>query len=102
MVSWKNLDTLASYEKLQNVEKVNLPEVMSGNSGAERVKKYSIPMAEGLVYNYAAKRVDDDVLAALVELAKEAELAEKYAELYNGEVINTGEKRRVLHQLTRG
>ena len=66
MVSWKNLDTLASYEKLQKVEKVNLPEVMSGDNGAERVKKYSIPMAEGLVYNYAAKRVDDDVLAALV------------------------------------
>ena len=32
----------------------------------------------------------------------EAELAEKYKELYNGAVINTGEKRLVLHQLTRG
>ena len=27
---------------------------------------------------------------------------EKYAALYNGEVINTGEKRMVLHQMTRG
>ena len=35
-------------------------------------------------------------------LQKEAQLTEKYAALYNGEVINTGEKRLVLHQLTRG
>ena len=36
------------------------------------------------------------------ELADEAELADKYKALYNGAVINTGEKRLVLHQLTRG
>ncbi|MBQ3669363.1 MAG: glucose-6-phosphate isomerase, partial [Clostridia bacterium] len=36
------------------------------------------------------------------ELAKEAQLSEKYACAYNGEIVNTGEKRRVLHQLTRG
>ena len=102
MVSWNNLDTLASYAELEKVEKVNLAEVMSGENGAERVKKYSVPMAEGLVYNYAAKQVDDDVLAALVKLAEEAQLVDKYAALYNGEMINTGEKRLVLHQLTRG
>ena len=34
--------------------------------------------------------------------AKEAQLTEKYAALYNGEMINTGEKRLVLYQLTRG
>lgn len=60
-------------------------------------------MTEDLTYNYvAAKAVDDKVLAALAKLAKEAQLTEKYAALYNGEVINTGEKRLVLHQLTRG
>ncbi len=102
MVTWNNLDTLASYKELAEAEKVNLAEVMSGENGAERVKKYSVPMAEGLVYNYAAKRVDDDVLAALAKLAEEAQLVEKYEALYNGEVINTGEKRLVLHQMTRG
>ena len=102
MVAWNNLDTLASYEALEKVEKVNLAEVMAGENGAERVKKYSVPMAEGLVFNYAAKCVDDDVLAALVKLAEEAQLAEKFEALYNGEMINTGEKRLVLHQLTRG
>ena len=48
MVTWNNLDTLASYKELQAVEQVNLAEAMSGENGAERVKKYSVPMAEGL------------------------------------------------------
>ncbi|MBQ8973892.1 MAG: glucose-6-phosphate isomerase, partial [Clostridia bacterium] len=63
---------------------------------------YSVPMAGGLTYNYAAKAVNDEVLSTLVALAKEAQLADKYSLLLNGEIINTGEKRRVLHQLTRG
>ena len=102
MVTWKNLDTLESYQELKNTARVNLKEVMSGENGAERVKKYSVPMAEGMAYNYAAKAVDDQVLEALAKLAKEAQLTEKFAALYNGEVINTGEKRLVLHHLTRG
>ena len=102
MVNWKNLDTLSSYEALAKVEKVKLALVMSGEEGAKRVKAYSVPMAEGMVYNYAAKQVDDSVLEAMAALAKEAELTEKFKELYNGAVINTGEKRLVLHQLTRG
>ena len=102
MVEWKNLDTLESYQELKDTARVNLAEVMSGENGAERVKTYSVPMAEGMAYNYAAKAVDDNVLAVLAKLAKEAQLTEKFAALYNGEVINTGEKRLVLHQLTRG
>ena len=102
MVNWKNLDTLDSYKELKDVKHIDLVSAMSGDSGAERVKKYSVKMAEGLAYNYAAKEVDDDILAALDKLAKEAQLSEKFEALYNGEVINTGEKRMVLHQLTRG
>ena len=48
MVTWSNLDTLASYKELPEVKKVDLAAVMSGENGAERVKKYSIPMAAGL------------------------------------------------------
>ena len=48
MVTWNNLDKLASFEELKKVERVNLAEVMSGENGAERVKSYSVPMAEGL------------------------------------------------------
>lgn len=102
MVAWKNLDTLTSFEDLAKTERVNLIEAMTGENGAERVKKYSVPMAEGFVYNYAAKQVDEEVLTAMEKLAEEAQLAEKFEALYNGEVVNTGEKRLVLHQLTRG
>lgn len=102
MVNWNNLDTLASYQELLKAERVDLKAVMSGENGAERVKRYSVPMAEGMVYNYAAKAVDDAVLEKLGKLAEEAQLAEKFEELYNGAVINTGEKRLVLHHLTRG
>ena len=102
MITWNNLDTLASFKELEKVERVNLVEAMTGESGAERVKNYSVPMAEGLTYNYAAKQVDDKILAALAKLADEAQLAEKFEALYNGEVVNTGEKRLVLHHMTRG
>ena len=103
MIEWKNLDTLTAYEKLRSLNKrVKLQEVMAGESGAERVAKYSVSMACGFAYNYAAKAVDDEILDVLAELAEEAQLTEKYAALYNGEMINTGEKRLVLHQLTRG
>ena len=102
MTEWKNFDELASYKALGSAKKVNLKEVMAGESGAERVKKYSVPMAAGLNYNYAAKAVDADILTKLCDLAKEAGISEKFEALYNGEVINTGEKRMVLHHLTRG
>ena len=102
MVTWNNLNTLASFQALSETERVDLVSAMTGENGAERVKNYSIPMAAGLVYNYAAKQVDGKVLDALVKLAEEAQLGEKFTALYNGEVINTGEKRLVLHHMTRG
>jgi glucose-6-phosphate isomerase len=46
--------------------------------------------------------VDDELLDLLQSLADEQELVAKYRALLSGEVINTGEKRKVLHQLLRG
>ena len=77
MVTWNNLDKLASFEELKKVERVNLAEVMSGENGAERVKSYSVPMAEGLAYNYAAKQVNEDVLATLVKQIGRASCRER-------------------------
>ena len=59
-------------------------------------------MACGLEYNFASKQVDDEVLGMLAGLAAESDLEGKFRELYNGAMINTGEKRLVLHHLTRG
>jgi glucose-6-phosphate isomerase len=58
-------------------------------------------MAAGLSYNWAAKAADDPVLAALQSLADEQECIAKYEALLNGEVMNSGEGRLVLHQLLR-
>ena len=102
MIAWNNMDTLASYQELLTANKLNLAAAMAGENGADRVKNYSVPMAEGLVFNYGARPVDDNILAILEKFAAEQQLAEKFAALYNGEMINTGEKRLVLHQLCRG
>lgn len=103
MITWSNLDTLPSYKKMLSLKgSVKLTDVLSGPDAADRVAKYSVPMAAGLKYNFAAKHVNEQVLGVLADLSKEAQLAEKFEALYNGEVVNTGEKRMVLHQLTRG
>jgi len=96
------MDALASYQDLLNAPRVDLAAAMSGENGAERVKKYTVPMGAGLDFNFGARPVDDALLQKLAAFAKEAQLTEKFAALYNGEVINTGEKRMVLHHLTRG
>lgn len=102
MIKWNNLDTISAYQELLKVAPVNLVEVMAGENGADRVKNYTVPMGAGLAFNYAAKQVNDQVLALLEKLAEETQLTEKFQALYNGEVINTGEKRLVLHHMTRG
>lgn len=102
-ISWNNLNKMESFKKLQSLKgSVSLAKVLKGAAGAKRVAECSIPMAEGLTYNYAAKQVNKQLISVFKQLVKEDQLLEKFAALYNGEVVNTGEKRMVLHQLTRG
>ena len=103
MISWKNLDTLESWKKLEKAgKKVNLPKLLAGEAGGERVRNYAVNMGGGLKYYYGAKQVDEVILSGLAALAEEAQLIDKYQALYEGAVINTGENRLVLHHLTRG
>ena len=99
MANWGNADTLAAYKKMLSLKgQVSLKDVLD----AKRVKEFSVPMAAGLTYNYAAKEVNAQILSVLQELADEAELVAKFKELYEGAIINTGENRKVLHHLLRG
>ena len=99
MVTWENLDKQDSYKKLMSLKgQVILKDVLDG----ERVKSYSVPMAGGLTYNYAAKQVNEQIITVLQSLSDEMQTTEKFQELYEGAMINTGEKRLVLHHLTRG
>ena len=103
MATWQNADSLSSWKKLQSLKgMVSVAQELSSPSAADRIAKYSIPMGGGLTYNYAAKQVNEQIIKTLAELADEQQLVEKYQELLDGAVINTGEKRMVLHQLTRG
>ena len=103
MITWANADTLSSWKKLMSLKgMVSIADELNSADAVKRIKEYSIPMAEGLTYNYAAKQVNEQILTTLSDLAEESQLLEKYEALYNGEVVNTGEKRKVLHQLTRG
>ena len=103
MATWANADTLSSWKKLMSLKgMVSIADELSSANAVNRIKEYSIPMAAGLTYNYAAKQVNEQILKTLQELSDESQLLEKFEALYNGEVVNTGEKRMVLHQLTRG
>ena len=103
MINWQNADSLSSWKKLQSLKgMVSVADELAGKGAADRIAKYSVPMGGGLTYNYAAKQVNEQILKTLAELAQEQQLVEKYQELLDGAVINTGEKRMVLHQLTRG
>ncbi|MGN0740297.1 MAG: glucose-6-phosphate isomerase [Treponema sp.] len=103
MITWSNLDTLPSYKKMLSLKgQVKLAEVLGGTDAGKRVAEYSVPMAAGLKYNFAAKQVNEQILTVLSDLSKEAQLSEKFESLYNGDVVNTGEQRMVLHHLTRG
>lgn len=102
-IQWNNLNKIESFKKLKAQKgEVSLAKLLSGAAGAKRVADYSIPMAAGLTYNYAAKQVNKQIIATFKSIVKEHQLLEKFAALYNGEVVNTGEKRLVLHQLLRG
>ena len=57
MITWNNLDTLASFKELEKVERVNLVEAMTGESGAERVKNYSVPMQKDLLITMLQSRL---------------------------------------------
>ena len=81
MITWKNMDTLASYAELQKAEKLNLVAAMTGENGAARVKAYTVPMGAGMNFNYGARPVDDAILEKLAAFAEEAQLTEKFAAL---------------------
>ncbi|MEA3465931.1 MAG: glucose-6-phosphate isomerase [Thermodesulfobacteriota bacterium] len=97
--SYKNLDETDAFKQL-----CTLPPVMDMNTHltAELVQTAQVPMGEDLTYNYAAKAVDEAILATLQRLADEMAVVDQYRELLGGAVMNGSEQRKVLHHLTRG
>lgn len=98
MIEYKNLDKSAAFTVLKNLPR---PDVKAGFSAAN-VTAQETNVGGGLRYNYATKGVTDPLLSALQQLADEMQLIAKYRQILAGEVMNVGEKRQVLHHLTRG
>ena len=93
-----DFDKLGSAKVLENAKREGLHELLD----EKRVDEAEIKLGGGLTYNYASMPVGKEVLDALSEFSKEADLVGKYKLLLSGEMMNTGEKRLVLHHLTRG
>jgi len=102
MILHNDLDKTVSFDKLRSLAPVGKSFDFASLLTGERVRACQTGMAGGLTYSWAAKSVDDTVLAELQNLAREQQVTEKYTALLDGEIMNTGEKRRVLHQLSRG
>jgi glucose-6-phosphate isomerase len=98
MIDYKRLDETMAFPKLAALP---IPRV-GENLTADRIAACDILAGGGLTYNWAASPVDDAIMAALGELAEEQGLIEKYRLLAEGEIMNTGEGRMVLHHLARG
>jgi glucose-6-phosphate isomerase len=98
MIHYRNLDESVSFNALAKLPKVNVTHILS----PERIKAFAAGMPEGFIFSYAAAPVDEAIINAMQELSDEQQLIEKYKALAAGEVMNTGEKRMVLHHLARG
>ena len=97
-MEYKDLDKTKGFGKLLALGTSDVKSLLS----AKRIKEKNVKLGGGLIYNYAAEPINDEILDALQELADEMNLVEKYRLILSGEVMNVGEKRLVLHQLTRG
>ena len=93
-----DLDRTEGYKKLQGIKKATVKELLT----TSRVQAADIGLGGGLRYNWAAMPVSDEAVKALQGLSDEMDLVGKYKEILKGEMMNTGEKRLVLHHLTRG
>ncbi|WP_425465770.1 glucose-6-phosphate isomerase [Oceanispirochaeta crateris] len=98
-MQFHNLDTVKSYKTLlKRAGDIKVGSFLT----AEGIQNSNIDAGGGLSYNYAAKAVDEQLISQLQDLADEQQVIEKYKALLSGTIINTGENRMVLHQLTRG
>ena len=66
----------------------------------ERFERYSLSLEEILV-DYSKNRVNDDILKALCDLARETELHVAIEDMFTGQPINKTEGRAVLHTALR-
>jgi len=102
--AYRRLDECQSFSELiaGSPEPAARAEAFRAAFDGDRVRSRELPAGGGLSWNWAAMDVLDRELPLLAKLAAEQECVAKYRELASGAVMNTGEKRMVLHHLARG
>jgi glucose-6-phosphate isomerase len=100
-MKYTDFDQTESYRDLQKIAASFKRYDFAAHLTAARVERCRTPMAAGLTYSWAAKAVDEGVVKLLQALSEEQDLTGKYRALAEGEVMNTGENRKVLHHLLR-
>lgn len=97
-MNYKNLDECSAFNDLKNLKKVDLAKEIN----AEKIGNMQTNAGGTLIYAYGGKAVNEEILAKLEELCKEQDVFNQYKAIYNGDVMNIGENRSVLHHLNRG
>lgn len=95
---YPNLDTTNAYRGLRNYALLSLKELLT----EERIQQYIADAGGGLRFSYAGAPIDKTILRLLQELSSELGALRQYEALASGEIMNPGEKRKVLHHLCRG
>jgi glucose-6-phosphate isomerase len=62
----------------------------------ERFERFSLRMGD-ILFDYSKNRITEETMALLMDLAREANLAEWIEAMFTGEKVNTTEDRAVLH-----
>lgn len=93
--------TTAAWTDLESLKNGFTPDLRGWfDSDPGRVERLSLPLAD-LHVDLSKNLVTDEIVAALVRLAEQTGVAERYAAMVSGEHINTSEDRAVLHTALR-
>ncbi|MGZ0068565.1 glucose-6-phosphate isomerase [Microbacterium arborescens] len=93
--------TTAAWTDLESLKNGFTPDLRAWfDSDPGRVERLSRPLAD-LHVDLSKNLVTDEIVAALVRLAEQTGVAERYAAMVSGEHINTSEDRAVLHTALR-
>ena len=91
----------------ESFELVNLQSKMANthlkdlfNTDSSRFNKYSLSAA-GLFMDYSKNLINDEIMTALIKMAKQAGLSTACDRLFSGEKLNNTENRAVLHSALR-
>ena len=87
--AWKHLENV--YKRFKDMQMKDL-----FAADAKRGEKYSLGL-ENMLVDYSKNRIDENVMSALYDLARERGIKEKITEMFEGKKINTTENRAVLH-----